>query len=237
MVVGRNGTPSPAPPISCVGAIPLPSIASARGRFSLAFSSSSAISRRASDTSTPPHLAFQVQKAALEIPLRRANICSFYPPPARAGSSRFCAGKSGREESGSVRSVSSDKPDEADQRHRARAPRPIPMPGCPLPPIFARCASRGGRRTRQRTASRSESVRQPRIYAITNCIVCGHIVARPDLPPIGDPAQFVRVNDGIVSASPAFWAGAASSRSVQRSRVPSCSPIMRSPPWRRTSLR
>src|SRR3989304_739134 len=56
----------------------LSSIDSASSFFSFRFSSSSAFSRRASDTSRPPYLAFQLYSVASETPCLRATatICS-----------------------------------------------------------------------------------------------------------------------------------------------------------------
>ncbi len=57
----------------------LSSTSSARRRFSLAFSSSSALSRRASEAPNPPYFAFRAKKVA-----HGSDQPSLHPPPARA---------------------------------------------------------------------------------------------------------------------------------------------------------
>ena len=57
----------------------LSSIDSARSFFSLRFSSSSAFSRLASETSSPPYLAFQLYSVASETPYLRARSAALAP--------------------------------------------------------------------------------------------------------------------------------------------------------------
>ena len=62
------------------------SIVSASSFFSLAFSSSSAFNRLASETSMPPNLAFQLYRVASDMPCLRHRSAAFAPPPAPAKS-------------------------------------------------------------------------------------------------------------------------------------------------------
>src|SRR4029077_8287623 len=57
----------------------LSSMDSASSFLSLRFSSSSVLSRLASDTSRPPYLAFQLYNVASEIPCLRASSAAFAP--------------------------------------------------------------------------------------------------------------------------------------------------------------
>lgn len=64
---------------------------SANSFFSLAFSSSSALSRLASDTSIPPYLAFQLYRVASEMPCLRARSAVFAPASCSLSTPMICS--------------------------------------------------------------------------------------------------------------------------------------------------
>src|SRR6478735_1704885 len=67
------------------------SIWSASSFFSFAFSSSSALSRLASETSMPPNLAFQLYSVASEIPCLRARSAAFAPASCSRRTAMICS--------------------------------------------------------------------------------------------------------------------------------------------------
>ena len=67
------------------------SIDSASSFFSFRFSSSSAFSRLASDTSRPPYLAFQLYKVASETPCLRARSAVFAPASCYCRTAMICS--------------------------------------------------------------------------------------------------------------------------------------------------
>src|SRR5690606_32834632 len=67
------------------------SIWSASSFFSLAFSSSSAFRRLASETSMPPYLAFQLYSVASEIPCLRARSSAFAPASCSRRTAMICS--------------------------------------------------------------------------------------------------------------------------------------------------
>src|SRR5215468_3828113 len=69
----------------------LSSIDSAKSFFSRRFSSSSARSRLASETSRPPYLAFQLYSVASEIPCLRARSAVFAPASCSRRTAMICS--------------------------------------------------------------------------------------------------------------------------------------------------
>src|SRR5205085_4460987 len=69
----------------------LSSIDSASSLFKRRFSSSSALRRRASETSRPPYLDFHLYSVALEIPWRRHTSSVFAPASCSRNSPMICS--------------------------------------------------------------------------------------------------------------------------------------------------
>src|ERR1700760_4690697 len=67
------------------------SICSAESFFSLAFSSSSCLSRLTSETSMPPYLAFQLYSVASETPCLRARSAVFAPASCSFNTPMICS--------------------------------------------------------------------------------------------------------------------------------------------------
>jgi hypothetical protein len=69
----------------------LSSIDSASNFFSRRFSSSSAFSRRASETSNPPYFAFHLYSVALEMPCRRQSSSGLAPASCSRSTPMICS--------------------------------------------------------------------------------------------------------------------------------------------------